>query len=62
MTTQKYVIEAHGPQGNGARYSPTGTPDGTVYFDSRKDARRVRDEITPSMPSKYLPLRVVEVR
>jgi acyl-CoA synthetase (AMP-forming)/AMP-acid ligase II len=54
-----YVIESRGSQGNGARYSTTGTPEGVVFFTSRAEARRVRDEITPDMPSKFLPMRVV---
>ncbi len=54
-----YVIESQGSQGNGARYSTTGTPEGVVFFTSRREARRVRDEIVPDMPSKYLPMRVV---
>jgi hypothetical protein len=54
-----YVIESQGSQGNGARYSSTGTPDGVVFFTSRREARRVRDSIVADMPSKYLPMRVV---
>jgi hypothetical protein len=54
------VIEARGPQGNGARYSPMGTPEGVVIFATREQAERVRDAEMPTMPSKYLPLVVVK--
>lgn len=58
MTT--FVIEARGPQGDNARYSTTGTPEGVVRFDDRQEAERVLKAITPEMPSKCLPLVVVE--
>lgn len=58
----RYVIESRGRSDcAGARYSPTGTPEGVVFFASRDEAERVRDEITDYTPSKYLPFVIVEV-
>ncbi len=55
---QTFVVEAQG-QPHRPRYSPTGTPEGVVFFATRAAARKVRDEMLTCTPSKYLPLRVV---
>lgn len=60
MTDRSYVIEAHGPKGQGARYSTTGTPEGVVYFATREEACQARAQIVPEMPSGCLPLVVIE--
>lgn len=55
MTVCSYVLVSRGSQGDGARVIDTRT--GAVkVFSSRAAARAYAREITPEMPSKYLPI------
>jgi hypothetical protein len=54
-----YVIESRGSQSRARVINPR--TNAVLYFATRAEARAHADSITPSMPSKELPLVVVKV-
>lgn len=57
-----YCIESRGAQSNGVRVIDVPNRSNEVKtFPTRKEAREYADSIVPQMPSKNLPLVVVEI-